>query len=86
MTKQEVLEIMITVTHFYEKFTITEEKIEQWYPYMKEINANDVKEKLISYTAKHKYPPTISDLLVFKPPTNEFIKKVKRWEENSHWT
>lgn len=86
MSKHELLEIMITVTQFFEKFNFTEEKIEEWYPYMKDLNADDVKEKLALYVKKNKYPPTLSDLLIFTPPKNEFINKVKKWEERSHWT
>lgn len=85
MSKQELLEIMVAITNFYEKFRVTEEKIEQWYPYMKEIEANDVKKKLRQYAIQNKFPPTISDLLVFAPPKNEFINKVKSWEERSYW-
>jgi len=85
MTKPELLEIMIALTHLYEKFSFTEDTLEQWYPFMKNINPNHVKEKLYLHAQKNKYPPTLSDLLVFPPPRNEFIKKIKKWEEKSHW-
>lgn len=62
MTKEQVFEMLKEISVIWERFEVTQEKIDTWYRYLKDEKQELVSVNLFEYVMGNKFPPTIADL------------------------
>lgn len=80
MNKKEVLDLMNRIKSIYNTFTIDEDKMNEWYRFLKDYNASDVIKNYEDYVTENEQPPIIFSLirgLSKKKRDNEPEKLVK---------
>lgn len=66
MIKKETYNILQYVKAYYERFEITQEKINAWHNVLQAEDFEAVKQILSSYVRTNKFPPTVAELIPTK--------------------
>jgi hypothetical protein len=89
MNKEQVFEILSHIKLFYERFEVTQEKLNAWHNILEDEDFNAVYSILKGVVKTNKFPPTIAEILPSKQlngvmsveKTKEHLDKLKRDEE-----
>lgn len=63
MTKREVFQLLKLISHFYDSFIITQEKVDEWYQILKKYSFDKLENNVRNYVTSSSYAPRISDLI-----------------------
>lgn len=63
MNKQELFKVLDNVHEYYDRFEVTQKRIDSWHEILKDYDFNVVMKNLKKYSTTSKFPPTIADLL-----------------------
>lgn len=80
MTKKEISNLFTRISNHYSMFTRSEEKIEEWYRFLKDYSSEDVNRRLDEYLkCEYDQPPLCLSL-------TKGIEKIKKSDEDDSWT
>ncbi|MCP3027632.1 hypothetical protein [Halobacillus sp. A5] len=84
MRHEEAADVLETIEELFGgKFVITERKIEVFIPQLMKMEYKPVMEKVFDYASRYPFPPTLADIAVYPPQSNDYLKKKKQWDEEA---
>jgi hypothetical protein len=66
ISKNETYELLTLISEFYDRFEITQSRIDAWHLVLKGFEFEKIKENLLRYCRENKYPPKVADLIKVK--------------------
>jgi hypothetical protein len=66
ISKNETYELLTLISEFYDRFEITQSRIDAWHLALKGFEFERIKENLLHYCRENKYPPKVADLIKVK--------------------
>ncbi|WHY88167.1 replicative helicase loader/inhibitor [Neobacillus novalis] len=81
MEREEVYQVLEKIESAYQQFKISDETVIMWTKACRGMDFNLVMQKLIAFIAKSPFPPTIAEIAAFGVKRNDFLDKVKQWEQ-----
>ncbi|MDI6684157.1 Loader and inhibitor of phage G40P [Bacillus subtilis] len=85
MTKAETFEILELINQYFEYFEVTQNKVDSWHELLKEDDYEHVRNNLISFCRRSKFPPKVADLLNAKPATVDRMNAIPSVEETKEY-
>ncbi|MGP4060999.1 hypothetical protein [Halobacillus sp. H74] len=84
MKYEEAVDVLETMEELFEgKFTITKRKLTVFVPELEKMEYSPVMDKLYHYASQYPYPPTLADIAVYPPKENDYLEKMRRWDEEA---
>ncbi|KHE72641.1 hypothetical protein [Halobacillus sp. BBL2006] len=84
MKYDEAIDVLETIEELFDgKFTITKRKLAVYVPQLERMEYDAVMDKLFYYASQSPFPPTLADIAVLPPKKNEYLEKMKVWEEEA---
>lgn len=73
MTKRETFTLLALIHVYYEKFEVTQEKIDVWHKALKDHTYEELEQNLIRHVKESLTPPKIAHLTKNTTPTDRFV-------------
>lgn len=67
MTRDQVKEIFKLITHVYQRFDVTSEKLDIWHYFLADQDYKIVRSKTLRHIKNEKFPPTVAEIITIKP-------------------
>ncbi|WP_082232071.1 hypothetical protein [Halobacillus massiliensis] len=84
MTYEEAVDVLEAMSHLYPgRFEVTKRRAEIFIPQLEKMVYEGVLAKLTDYALDNPFPPTLSDIAVYPPKENEYLARMKQWEEEA---
>ncbi|WP_117149116.1 MULTISPECIES: hypothetical protein [Paraliobacillus] len=83
MNANQAFDIIDTIAELYPKFVITKRKVDILLPQLKQMDYNNVLEKLSAYAAAYPYPPTLAEIAAYPPAPNIYLEQMRQWKKEA---
>ncbi|MFZ0371545.1 MAG: hypothetical protein WAM07_18260 [Halobacillus sp.] len=84
MKSQEAIEILETMQEMYPgKFEVTQRMVSMALPQLMQMDYKAVMDKLSRYAFTSPFPPSFSNIAVYLPQENDYLEKMKVWEQEA---
>ncbi|MCY7947336.1 replicative helicase loader/inhibitor [Bacillus atrophaeus] len=85
MIKKQTFEIMALIKQYFEHFEITQNKVDSWHELLQDADYEQVRNTLINFCKRSKFPPKVADLLNAKPATVDRMNAIPSVEETKEY-
>lgn len=83
MNANQAFDVLDTIAELYPKFVITKRKVDILLPQLKQMDYNNVLEKLSAYAVACPYPPTLAEIAAYPPATNNHLEQMRQWQKEA---